>query len=95
MGMAVVTPEHICLAICNARNTGAIRVLRSCVFVPLAPCSHCIVTGAVAMQLTPTILPECRIGVDIEIVKREARRRIQAVREADAKKSVTKVRSPV
>jgi hypothetical protein len=46
-GMATVTPEHICLAICNSRNTGAIRVLRACVptlisaMVIVALSAHC------------------------------------------------------
>ena len=94
MGMATVAPEHICLAICNSRNTCAIRVLRSCASLPTAPCRHCHVRNSNAGQLPPIILPVCRIGINIEIVKRESRRRIQVEREADAKKSVTKASSP-
>lgn len=93
MGMSIVTPEHICLAICNSRNTSAVRVLRSYVpylfRVPVAVVSRHTVLGAPL-----TIQPQFRLGVDMDIVKREARRRIQTMREAEAKKSVTKARSP-
>lgn len=53
---------------------------------------HSIALSALAIsEPIPTILPECRLGMDIMIVKREARRRIQVMREADAKASASKV----
>lgn len=38
MGMRQVSPEHLCLAMCNTTHTGCIRALQECDSLPWCPC---------------------------------------------------------
>lgn len=39
MGMRQVSPEHLCLAMCNTTHTGGIRALQECDSFTCCPCA--------------------------------------------------------